>query len=97
MEHETTRTEIHDPATPPVTPATSHTTTVIREKRGSGGMVLGVIAVIGILVAAFVFMNQQDSEVMRDAAIADAAQKVGDSAQQAGEAVENAADKLTTE
>lgn len=88
-EHE--QTEIRDPVTP------ANTTTIIHEKRSSGGAILAVIAVIGLLVAAFLFMRAQDSEVMRDAAIADAAQKVGNSAEQAGQAVENAADKLAGE
>lgn len=86
------RTEVHEPVTP-----AHNTTTIIHEKRGSGGAIFAVIAVIGLLVAAVLFMRSQDSEVMRDAAIADAAQKVGNSAEQAGQAVENAADKLTAE
>lgn len=70
------------------------TTTIIREKRGSGGIVLAVVVVLGLVVGGFLYMQAQNSEVMRDAAIADAAQQVGDSAQQAGEAIENAANKV---
>lgn len=89
MEYET-RTEVREPTEP------THTT-IIREKRGSGGMLLVALAVIAVLVAAFLFMRQQDSEIMRDAAITDAAQQVGQSAERAGAAIENAADKVTGE
>lgn len=74
-----------------------HTTTIIREKRGSGGAVIGVIAVVALLVAGFIYMRGQDSGIIRDAAIADAAQEVGASAQQAGDAIENAANKVAGE
>lgn len=79
------------------TAAPVHTTTIIREKRGSGGVVIGLIVVVALVVAGFIYMRAQDSEVMRDTAVADAAQKVGDSAEQAGEAIENAANKVTGE
>ncbi len=92
MEHEREHeTEVRDAAAP------THTTTIIREKRGSGGMVLGLIVVVGLVVAGLLYMRSQDSEVMRDAAIAVAAQQVGDSAQQAGEAIEDAANKVAGE
>lgn len=89
MENEP-KTELRETVTP------AHTT-VIHEKRGSGGIMIAVIAVVALLVGAFIYMRGQDSEVMRDAAISDAAQKVGESAQQAGEAIEDAASKVAPE
>ena len=90
-------TEIREPVAGATPAAPAHTTTIIREKRGSGGTVLAIVAVVGLLLAGFLYVQANDSEVMRDAAIADAAEKVGDSAQQAGQAVEDAANELTNE
>lgn len=93
MEHQREHeTEVRD-----ATSAPTQTTTIIREKRGSGGIVLVLVVIVGLTVAGFLYMRAQDSEVMRDAAIADAAQQVGDSAQQAGEAIESAANKVAGE
>lgn len=78
-ETEVRETAANQPGTPPQS-APTHTT-IIREKRGSGGVMIALIAVVALLVAGFLFLRGQDSEVMRDAAIADAAQQVGDSAQ----------------
>lgn len=87
----------HQRETEIVEPATSTHTTIIREKRGSGGVMIALIVIVGLLVAGFLYMRSQDSQMMRDAAIADAAQQVGDSAEKAGSAVENAAKDLTGE
>lgn len=93
-ETEVRETAANQAATTPQSAAPTHTT-IIREKRGSGGVMIALIAVVALLVAGFLFLRGQDSEVMRDAAIADAAQQVGDSAQQAGQAIENAANDVT--
>ncbi|MGY6551731.1 MAG: hypothetical protein ACXIT4_07520 [Erythrobacter sp.] len=79
-----------------MTQATRDTTTdgntaIIREKSGSGGIIIGVLVVIGLAGAAFFYARGQNSEMARDAAITDAAQQVGDSVESAGSAVEDAA------
>jgi hypothetical protein len=92
MEHEhDEEIEVRDAVVP------THTTTIIRERRGSGGAVFGLIVAAGLIGAGFLYVRSQDSEAIRDAAIANAAHQVGDSAQQAGEAVENAANKIAGE
>lgn len=72
------------------TSAPGHTT-IIRERGGSGGLILALVLVIALGVAAFLYARAQNSEIARDNAIAGAAQQVGESAQRAGAAVENAA------
>ena len=66
-------------------------TTIIRERGGSGGLILALVLVVALGIAAFLYFRGQNAEITRDAAITDAAQQVGQSAQRAGAAVENAA------
>ena len=97
MQYET-ETQIREPvnpAAPTAAPATH--TTIVREKRGSGGFVVMALVIVALLAAGYFFMRSQDSEIVRDAAITDAANQVGESAQKAGAAIENAADKVTGE
>jgi hypothetical protein len=79
------------------TPAAERTT-IIHDgpSRGSGGAVwiFGIVLLIAILAVVYFMSTQTDSEVVRDNAIAGAAEQVGDAAQQAGNAAENAADNM---
>ena len=97
MEYET-ETQIREPANPasPAAAPSTHTT-IVREKRGSSGFVVIALVVVALLAAGYFFMRSQDSEIVRDAAITDAANQVGESAQKAGAAIENAADRVTGE
>lgn len=94
-EAETQIREPANPANPAAAPATH--TTIVREKRGSSGFVVIALVIIALLAAGYFFMRSQDSEIVRDAAITDAANQVGESAQKAGAAIENAADRVTGE
>ncbi len=66
------------------------TTTVI-EKRGGGGLLIGLVFVAILALAAFVFLGMNSSETKKDNAIAGAAEEVGQAADQIGDAVDNAA------
>lgn len=87
MERET-HTETHNTTNP------GHTT-VVRERSGSGGIMIALVVVVGLVIAAFLFARGQNSEIARDNAIAGAAQQVGNSVESAGQAVENAANNAT--
>jgi uncharacterized protein HemX len=72
-------------------------TTIIRERGGSGGIILALVLVVALGIAAFLYFRGQNSEIARDNAVAGAAQQVGESAQRAGAAVENAANDTVPE
>ncbi|MFN4112460.1 MAG: hypothetical protein ACK4GD_00805 [Sphingomonadaceae bacterium] len=81
------------------TDGTTHTTTVIREaeapKRGAGPWLV-IAVIVALAVAALVVFSQYgQSEIAKDAAIAEAANEVGAAAQQVGEAAQEAADQMT--
>lgn len=68
-------------------------TTIVNERRGSGGLIIAFIVLVALGLAVFFYAQNQNSEMARDSAITGAAQQVGESAQKAGEAVENAVRK----
>jgi uncharacterized membrane protein len=74
-------------------------TTIIHDgpSRGSGGAVwiFGIVLLIAVLAVVYFMSTNSGSEVVRDNAIAGAAEQVGDAAQQVVNAAENAADNMT--
>ena len=82
--------EIHTTRDPD---GTTHTTTVIdREPRRGGGIGVGLIFLVGILVAAFFAFQFLSAEKAESGAITEAAQQVGDAAQDVGDAAQRAID-----
>lgn len=71
----------------------THTTTIIERRGGGGGLILGIIALVIVVVGAFYFLNDRGSESRKDAAITDAAEKVGETAEKAGDAIDQARPK----
>jgi uncharacterized protein HemX len=69
----------------------THTTTVV-ERRGGGGMLVGLAVLIAVLVGAWFLFAEGQNDAAETKAITDAAQTVGDSAEKAGDAVVDAVD-----
>lgn len=82
----------------PAAERSTERTTIIHDapSRGSGGAVwiFGIILLIAVLAVVYFLSTQSDSEVVRDNAVAGAAEQVGDAAQKVGTAAENAADNM---
>lgn len=71
-------------------------TTTIIERRGSGGLLIGLIVLFGAILAFFLFsMNKEESR--QTDAVSQAAQSVGEGAKKVGDAADRAADKYTGE
>ena len=82
----------------------THTeTTIIRDRDprdrdgGSKGWVLLLVLLIAVVAGIYVFSQMSDAEVVKDTAVADAANQVGDAAQRAGDAVEGVAEDVSNE
>lgn len=69
-------------------------TTIITEprERSGGGWLIGLVLLLGILLAVIYFSGALDGERSKDQAITDAAEEVGAAAQKVGDAAENATD-----
>ncbi len=65
-------------------------TVVVERSGGGGGLLVGILVLIAIAIGAYFLLAQNDSEVAKDNAVADAAQQVGESVQETGEAVQDA-------
>lgn len=78
--------------TAPETAAPSHTT-VIRERRSSGGMgiVMALVLLVAVVAGIYLFGQTSSSEAAKNNAIAEAASDVGNAASQMGNAAESAA------
>lgn len=64
-------------------------------RRGGGGTwLIGIVLLIAVLAGIYFFTQNSGSEVVKDNAIANAADQVGDAAQQVGNAAQDAADSL---
>ena len=73
----------------------THTTTVITDeprRSGVSGWFLMFVVLLAVVVAIWVFVGQNNSEVAKDNAVADAASKVSASAQQVGDAAATVGD-----
>jgi len=70
------------------------TTIITDEPRRSGisGWFLMFVVLLAVVVAIWVFVGQDDSEVAKDNAIAEAANRVNDTAEQVGEAAAKVGD-----
>lgn len=71
----TTHTVIHDDGT---------------RRRGGAGWLIALLILIVAIAAIYLFSRQSDSEVLRDNAVAEAANEVGEAAQNVGEAAQDA-------
>ncbi|MBA3055170.1 MAG: hypothetical protein FP826_09585 [Sphingomonadales bacterium] len=88
MADETTTT--HETATP-------RETIVIRDNPSAGsgmGWLLGLIVILALIAGLFLFSQANQSEAVKDNAIANAANNVGAAAQDVGAAAKGAADTL---
>ncbi|WP_260923832.1 hypothetical protein [Novosphingobium sp. 9] len=80
----------------PAAPQVVHHTTIVRERSGSGmGVVLAVILLVAAIAAIYVFNQQSTSEVAKNDAVTQAANKIGNAAADVGEAAKQAADTVT--
>ncbi|MBB3475556.1 hypothetical protein [Sphingomonas sp. BK345] len=68
---------------------TPHTTVI--ERRGGGGVLIGLAVLLAVIVGAYLLLVRNDSEVAKNNAITSAAKSVGDTADKAGAAVDRAA------
>lgn len=68
--------------------------TIIRERGGSGGIIVAVLALALIAVAAFWLIGSSHEKSASDAGIAVAAEKVGNAADKVGGAAEDAAKNM---
>ncbi|MEW6574951.1 MAG: hypothetical protein AB1408_01195 [Pseudomonadota bacterium] len=71
-------------------------TTIITEPsdRGGGGWFIGLVLLLGIILAVIFFTGSMGTERAKDTAITDAAQDVGAAAEKVGNAAEKAVDKV---
>lgn len=73
-----------------------HTThTVVTDdgaRRGGSGWLIALVLILVAIVAFYLFSRQNDSEIARDNAIAEAAGDVGEAAQNVGDAAQDAVD-----
>jgi hypothetical protein len=72
----------------------THTTTIVTDeprRSGISGWFLMFVVLLAVVVAIWVFVGQNNSEVAKDNAVAEAASKVSTTAEQVGKA----ADKVT--
>ena len=79
------------------TTPTNHTT-IIHERRSSGGtgMIMAVVLIIAVIGGIYLFSQSNQSEAAKDNAIAGAASDIGDAANKVGNAAEDAVDTATT-
>lgn len=75
----------------PAEPAPTHTTTIIHERRSSGGTgsVIAVILLVAVLGGLYLF-SERSGENARDAAITEAANDIGKAATKVGDAAQEA-------
>jgi hypothetical protein len=65
------------------------------DRRGGGsGWLIAVILVLALLIGGYFLMQNSNSDVAKDNAVAEAAQDVGNAANQVGDAAQNAANNL---
>jgi len=71
-------------------------TTIITEPRdrGGDGWFIGLVLLLGIILAVIFFIGSMGTERAKDTAITDAAQDVGAAAEKVGNAAEKAVDKV---
>ncbi len=69
-------------------------TTVVERRGGGGGVIIGIIVIALIAAVAFFLVDMNKGETRKDAAVTEAAGKVGDSAKKIGDAAEKAVDKI---
>lgn len=76
----------------------THTTIITDNPRRSGGGMLMVVLVLLVLVvgALWIASGMSGSEVAKDNAVAQAADKVGNAAAQVGDAAQDVADDVTS-
>lgn len=74
----------------------THTTTVIRERGSSGGtgIVMALVLLVAVVGGLYLFSRQNESEALRDNAVANAANDVGKAADKVGDAAQDAASNL---
>ncbi|CAN5349229.1 hypothetical protein BH10PSE13_BH10PSE13_08190 [soil metagenome] len=71
-------------------------TTVIEQRSGGAGMMIGMIVIIALIAAIAFFLFAKDNREERQTdAVVGAAQSVGDAARDAGAKIGDAADRVT--
>jgi uncharacterized protein HemX len=74
----------------------SHSTVVDRGGgSGSGGWIIGLLALVLVAVGVYFFSGMSTSEANKDNAVAEAARDVGNAAQNVGNAAEDAASSVS--
>lgn len=73
-------------------PAGTHTTIITdgASRRGGSGWFIGIVLLIAVVAAIFLFTQMSGSEAVKDNAIANAASEVGNAANQVGNAAQQA-------
>lgn len=67
-------------------------TVYVEKSGGGGGLLIGLLILVALAIGAWFLFAQNNSEVAKDNAVAEAATQVGDAAQNVGEAAQDAVD-----
>ena len=73
----------------------THTTTIVTDeprRSGVSGWFLMFVVLLAVVVAIWVFVGQNNSEVAKDNAVAEAASQVGNAAEQVGDSAASVGD-----
>ncbi len=65
-------------------------TVYVEKSGGGGGLLVGLLILIALAVGAWFLLAQNNSEVAKDNAVAEAASQVGDAADNVGQAAQDA-------